>query len=76
MDILNKYPEIKFYQLETNDSKSSTDPGVSISVTLLKLKDREKNKQRSVFELDKELLKDFDALRSLGYEVSSKVQEG
>jgi len=59
VDILNKYPEIKFYQLDTNDSKSSTDPGISISVTMLKLKEREKNQQKSVFELDKQLLKDF-----------------
>jgi multidrug efflux pump subunit AcrB len=43
VDILNKYPEIKFYQIETNDAKTSTDAGISISVTMLKLKERQKN---------------------------------
>lgn len=76
VDILKKYPEIKFYELQTNDSKTSTDAGISISVTMLKLKEREAAGQMSVFDLDKALLKDFDAIRSLGYDVSSKVQEG
>lgn len=30
----------------------------------------------SVFDFDKALLRDFDELRALGYDVSSKVQEG
>ena len=29
-----------------------------------------------MFEIDAALLKDFNAIRSLGYDVSSKVQEG
>lgn len=41
VDILKKYPEIKFYELQTNDSKNSSDPGISIKVTLKKLKERE-----------------------------------
>jgi multidrug efflux pump subunit AcrB len=76
VEILKKYPEIRFYTLQTNDSKTSTDAGVAINVTLRKLKEREKDGQLSVFDLDTKLLKDFDAVRKLGYDVSSKVQKG
>jgi multidrug efflux pump subunit AcrB len=39
-DILSKYPEIKFYKMITKDSKSSTDAGISLSVTLTKIAER------------------------------------
>ena len=75
-DILAKYPEIKFYKMTTRDSKSSTDTGISVDVTLKKLTERNKLGLRSVFDVDKALLADFNAIRALGYDVSSKVQEG
>lgn len=74
-EILGKYPEINYYTIQTNDSKTSSDAGISISVTMRKLKDRKKDGQLSVFDLDTKLLKDFDALRSQGYDVSSMVQK-
>lgn len=62
--------------MTTKDAKNSTDIGVNISVTLKKLKERESEGLMNVFDFDKKILKDFDSIRALGYDVASKVQEG
>ncbi len=76
VNILSKYPEINFYQINTKDVKNSSDAGISVQVTLKKLKTREAEGLMSVFEFDKKILKDFDSVRANGYDVASKVQEG
>lgn len=41
-DILSKYQEIKFYTIVTSDVKNSTDPAVTVNVTLKKKDERDK----------------------------------
>lgn len=74
--IISKYPEVRFYEIITKDTKNSSQVGVSVKVTLKKIQERKADKLRSVFEVDKLLLQDFESIRREGYEVASKVQEG
>lgn len=74
-EILSRYEEIKFYTITTLDVKNSTDPGITVSVTLKKKEERLALGLMDVFAFDKALGTAFDALRKEGFEVASKVQE-
>lgn len=41
-ELLSKYEEIKFYTMSTVDVKNSTDPGITLNVTLKKKEERAK----------------------------------
>lgn len=75
-EILSKYEEIKFYTMTTKDVKNSTDPGITLSVTLKKIDERKELGLMDVFAFDKAINADFDALRQEGFEVASEVQKG
>ncbi|MFB0965809.1 MAG: efflux RND transporter permease subunit, partial [Patescibacteria group bacterium] len=69
-DILSKYPEIKFFSISAKDNTAT------VTVQLHKLAEREKAKQRSVFELEEIVTKDLEPLRAAGLKVESKVLKG
>ena len=75
-DILSRYPEIQIFQIVTKDVKTSTDPGMTISVTLKKLAERKELGLLSVTDLDAKLMADFDSIRSDGFEIDSQVVAG
>lgn len=75
-EILSKYEEINFYTMTTMDVKNSTDPGITINITLKKVEERKKLGLMDVFVFDTTLGKDFDSLRKEGFDVASKVQAG
>lgn len=60
----------------TADVKNSTDPGITVSVTLKKKEERKALGLMDVFAFDKVLNKEFDALRTEGFNVASVVQKG
>lgn len=62
-EILSKYEEINFYTMTTMDVKNSTDPGITINVTLKKVEERTRLGLMDVFAFDTALNKDFDNLR-------------
>ncbi len=75
-EILSKYQEIKFYTMTTVDVKNSTDAGITVNVTLKKKEERALLGLMDVFAFDTALNKAFDALRTEGFDVASKVEEG
>lgn len=75
-EILSKYEEVKFYTMTTADVKNSTDPGITVNVTLKKKEERIALGLMDVFVFDKTINVAFDALRINGFDVASKVQEG
>lgn len=68
--ILAKYPEVKFFTISTKDNTAN------VTVQLHKLAEREKLGQRSVFEIEELLTKEFEPLRQAGLRVESQVLEG
>jgi len=49
--------------MTTMDVKNSTDPGITINITLKKVEERKKLGLMDVFTFDTTLGKDFDSLR-------------
>lgn len=62
--------------MTTADVKNSTDPGITVNVTLKKKEERLALGLMDVFVFDKAINVAFDALRVEGFNVASKVQEG
>jgi multidrug efflux pump subunit AcrB len=63
-------PELKQYTITVRDN------ALDISVDLTDKKNRQKAKQRNVFEVEKELLKDLEFIVQDGYTMASVVQAG